>query len=91
MDWFELYYRNTHRLPTEAQVSILLVLSWSRPVEAGNVVVDRLDAKEASVGFTGRIRAGLTLAVAAGWLAPIEELPDGSLRTSLRVPEGVAP
>lgn len=33
--------------------------------------------------------AALRLAADAGWLAPIEELPDGSIRTALRVPEGV--
>lgn len=89
MDWYEIYYCNAHKLPTEAQVSILLILSWARPVEAGVVVVDRLAAKEVAAGFAGRVRAGLSSAVAAGWLAPIEELPDGSIRTRLTLPEGV--
>lgn len=33
----------------------------------------------------------LAQTVAAGWLAPIEEMADGSLRTRLTLPEGVAP
>lgn len=40
-----------------------------------------------------RPAAGMTRTLeaceAAGWLAPIEELPDGSIRTALTVPEGV--
>jgi hypothetical protein len=31
----------------------------------------------------------LELLVAAGWLAPLEHLADGSLRTTLTIPEGV--
>jgi hypothetical protein len=89
MDWFELYYRHAQALPVEAQVSILLILSWSRPVADGVVVVDSLTTKEQCASFAGRVTPGLELAVAAGWLAPLEHLADGSLRTTLTIPEGV--
>ena len=89
MNWFEIYYRDASKLPSEAQVSILLALSWARPIADGIVVIEDLDAKAAHVGFTGRILPGLHTAVAAGWLAPIEVLADGSLRTRLTLPAGV--
>lgn len=89
MDWFELYYRHAQALPVEAQVSILLILSWSRPVVDGVVVVDSLAAKEQRASFLGRVTPGLEIAVAAGWLAPLEWGPGGELRTALTLPEGV--
>ena len=89
MNWFEIYYQHATKLPSDAQVSILLALSWAQPISDAVVVIEDLDAKAAHVGFTGRILPGLHTAAAAGWLAPIEVREDGSLRTRLTLPVGL--
>lgn len=92
MNWHVAYYINSKTLPQQAHVAVLMALSWSDPVVDGTVVVRDYQAKQAKYGrYSGDLVAGLALAAAAGWLAPIEELADGSIRTALTVPEGVAP
>ena len=92
MNWHVAYYINSKTLPRQAHVAVLIALSWADPVEDGVVLVRDYQEKQAKYArYDGDLIVGLRLAVAAGWLGPIEELPDGSIRTSLCVPEGVAP
>lgn len=71
---------------------VCIDLSITAPL-AGPLILTMGDVERASVkrelGLT-RYMAALGEAAALGWLAPLECLADGTIRTALRVPEGVA-
>lgn len=51
--------------------------------------VSTADASNASAELGSDYQEALARVAGAGWLAPIEVLPDGSLRTRLTLPAGV--
>lgn len=90
MSWHVAYYEGSENIPFPARAALLRALCWCEPATDGVVLINGVAAKErASNMAPGALAEGLRVIVDAGWLAPIEVLADGSLRTRLTLPAGV--
>jgi hypothetical protein len=89
MDWFTAFIENSKNLPLIAQASVLMAVTWGRCEGDVLTVADAASRDAQRVWVPGQFEEGLAMAVSAGWLAPLEHLADGSLRTTLTIPEGV--
>lgn len=69
------------RLGADHELVPALVYVGKHADDGGAVAMDEAAVEE---GFDA-----LLAAQAAGWLAPLEHLDDGSIRTRLTIPEGV--
>lgn len=89
MDWFRSFVENSKSLPLTSQASVLMALTWGA-LDGEVLTIPAVGARDAQRGWpVGQFVEGLKIAVAAGWLAPLEWGPGGELRTRLAVPEGV--
>lgn len=80
--WAGKYDLNSLRTRTLARLSML--------ASGAEIEVSVADALGASAELGADFIESMRDLAHEGWIAPIEEMADGSIRTTLRVPEGAA-
>lgn len=89
MDWFTAFVENSKSLPLTSQASVLMALTWGE-LDGESLTVAEVAARDSQRRWAeGQFVEGLQIAVAAGWLAPLEWGVSGELRTRLAIPESV--